>query len=102
MLVLLIEPKKIDREIIPILMNRFGLLTYVAKHLKDAYAILNENDRWKITSVIVNNEALDQKHLDFIEWVRANHQEIKTIAISCRSSDAQSCEALDIFFLRKP
>lgn len=100
--ILLIEPKKCDREVLPVLLKKLGLQTFVAENLTETYSILENEGKWHIDAIIISDETMDKQHLHFIGWLKKKHLRVKILAISCRASDEEICHAQQILFLKKP
>lgn len=100
--VLLIEPKACDRQVLPILLKNVGYQTIVAESLDEARSILKSKQRFKIDAAFMSDETMGRQHLDFAKWMKKNHAEIRMTAASCRASDEETFRALGISFVLKP
>lgn len=100
--VLLIETKKCDREVFPTLLRKIGFLSIVAESLDEAYALLKSEQKIELDIIILSRETITPACLDFIDWVKKFHSEIKVLATSCRIEDKKSCESMEAKFVCKP
>lgn len=100
--VLLIEEKKCDREIFPILLRKIGFPSVVAESIDEAYSFLKSDLQNKPDIIVLSMETMTRECLDFIEWINNTYPEIKLLATSCRIEDEKSCGSLDANFVCKP